>query len=207
MTTFVRQGVVPLVVVVVTMATTLRAGAGSVRLFDFTSPSAAREWQSVNDGVMGGISDGRFRITAERTLEFFGTLSLENNGGFTSVRSVPRSLGLMPGDTLIARVRGDGREYQLNLYTPVRARAFSYRSSFRTVQDQWVDVRIPLDSFVATSFGQPVGGVGPVDPSRVTSLGFLLSDKAPGPFRLEVASIEVVREPQSSSTPDSENRR
>ncbi|NBT36152.1 MAG: hypothetical protein EBT03_11585 [Betaproteobacteria bacterium] len=33
---------------------------------------------------MGGISDGRFRITPDKTLEFFGTLSLENSGGFAS---------------------------------------------------------------------------------------------------------------------------
>lgn len=195
-----------LVMVTLTMTMTLPAGAGPSRLFDFASSSAAAEWQAVNDGVMGGVSDGKFRITSERTLEFFGTLSLENNGGFTSVRSVPRSLGLMHGDTLIARVRGDGREYQLNLYTPVRTRAFSYRSSFNTVRDQWIDVRVPLDRFVATSFGQPIRGVGPIDPSRVTSLGFLLSDKAPGPFRLEVASIEVVRDAPPSSTPHAENR-
>ena len=45
-------------------------------LFDFAGPEAAQQWQVVNDGVMGGVSDGRFRITPEDTLEFFGTLSL-----------------------------------------------------------------------------------------------------------------------------------
>lgn len=60
------------------------------------------------------------------------------------------SLGLMPGDTLIARVRGDGREHQLNLQTPVTSRAFLYRSSSNSVKDQSIDVRIPLGGFVAT---------------------------------------------------------
>ena len=45
----------------------------------------------MNDGVMGGVSDGRFRVTERQTLEFYGTLSLENNGGFASVSSCPRS--------------------------------------------------------------------------------------------------------------------
>ena len=44
-------------------------------LFDFAGPEAAQQWQAVNDGVMGGVSDGRFRVTPENTLEFFGTLS------------------------------------------------------------------------------------------------------------------------------------
>jgi len=42
----------------------------------------------VNDGVMGGVPDGRFRVTERQTLECYGTLSLENNGGFASVFSV-----------------------------------------------------------------------------------------------------------------------
>jgi hypothetical protein len=46
-------------------------------LVDFAGPEAAQQWQAVNDGVMGGVSDGRFRITPENTLEFFGTLSTQ----------------------------------------------------------------------------------------------------------------------------------
>ena len=113
-------------------------------MFRFASPDAAGSWQAVNDGVMGGVSDGRFRITERQTLEFYGTLSLENNGGFTSVRSRPADLGLRAGDTLVARVRGDGREYQLNLYTSARGRAFSYRAPVQTRTGEWTEVRIPL---------------------------------------------------------------
>jgi monofunctional biosynthetic peptidoglycan transglycosylase len=149
----------------------------------------------VNDGVMGGVSDGRFRITERQTLEFYGTLSLENNGGFASVRSRPRPLGLQTGDTLVARVRGDGREYQVNLYTSERMRAFSFRAPLPTRAGEWIEVAIPLDRFVATSFGRILPAVGPVDPRSVTSLGFLLGEKAPGPFALEVEWIKVLRGP------------
>ena len=171
------------------------AQAPQVPLFAFASPDAAAAWQTVNDGVMGGVSDGRFRITERQTLEFYGTLSLENNGGFASVRSRPRSLGLQAGDTLVARVRGDGREYQLNLYTAERMRAFSYRAPVQTRTGEWIEVRVPLDRFEATSFGQVIRGAGPVDPRSVASIGFLLAEKTPGPFALEVAWINVLRGP------------
>ena len=46
-----------------------------VPLLDFAGPEAAEKWQAVNDGVMGGVSDGQFRITPDNTLAFFGTLS------------------------------------------------------------------------------------------------------------------------------------
>jgi monofunctional biosynthetic peptidoglycan transglycosylase len=171
------------------------AQSPQVPLFAFTSPDAGTAWQAVNDGVMGGVSDGQFRITDRQTLEFYGTLSLENNGGFASVRSRPRALGLQAGDTLAARVRGDGREYQLNLYTAERMTAFSYRAPVQTRSGEWIEVRIPLDRFEATSFGRLLRGAGPVDPGTVTSIGFLLAEKTPGPFALEVAWIKVLRGP------------
>ena len=62
-----------------------------VPLFAFESTEAAAGWQAVNDGVMGGVSDGRFRVTEGQTLEFYGTLSLENNGGFASDSFCPRT--------------------------------------------------------------------------------------------------------------------
>ncbi len=171
----------------------LMTQAQQLPLFGFASPDAAAEWQTVNDGVMGGVSDGRFRITERRTLEFYGTLSLENNGGFASVRSGPRALDLQTGDTLVARVRGDGRSYQFNLYTSGRTRAFSFRAPFQTRAGEWIEVAVPLDRFEATSFGQVVRGQGQVDPRSVMSIGFLLAEKTPGPFVLEVAWIKTLR--------------
>jgi monofunctional biosynthetic peptidoglycan transglycosylase len=172
------------------------AQAPQVPLFVFTSPDADAAWQTVNDGVMGGVSDGRFRITDRQTREFYGTLSLENNGGFASVRSRHRALGLQTGDMLVARVRGDGREYQLNLYTAQRMMAFSYRAPVKTRSGEWVEVAIALDRFEATSFGRVLQGAGPVDPRSVTSIGFLVAEKTPGPFALEVAWINILRGPR-----------
>ena len=101
-------------------------------LFDFSKPDAAKQWQTVNDGVMGGVSDGQVRITDQGIMEFYGTLSLENNGGFASVRSKSKPLALKDGDVIVARLRGDGREYYLNATVPTFRIAFSYRTSFKT---------------------------------------------------------------------------
>ena len=162
-------------------------------LFDFSGADAAREWQTVNDGVMGGVSEGKFTITEKKTLEFFGTLSLENNGGFASVRSKAKELGLKKGDTLVARVRGDGREYSMNLYLNKPLVAFSYRAAVPTKKDEWTEVKVPLDTFEATSFGRVVKDAGAVKPEEVNALGFLLGDKKAGAFKLEVEWVKVVR--------------
>lgn len=162
-------------------------------LVEFTGPEADERWQAVNDRVMGGVSDGRFRITDEGRLEFSGRLSLENNGGFASIRTGPADLGLRVGDTFVVRVKGDGRQYVLNLYTTSRRRAFSYRAALPTVKDQWTEVRVPLADFIPTAFGRRVQGMGPVEPSQVNAVGFMLSDKQPGPFELQVAWIKLAR--------------
>lgn len=177
----------------VLMGSLVMAQAPSIPLFDFTGADAAKQWQTINDGVMGGVSEGNFRITDKKTMEFFGTLSLANNGGFASVRSKATTLGLEKGDTLVARVRGDGREYTLNLY-PNRSRtAFSYRATVPTKKDEWTEIRVSLDEFEATSFGRVVREAGAVKPEEVSSVGFLLGDKKAGPFKMEVEWMKVER--------------
>ena len=165
----------------------LMADAQDRILFQFDNPEAAKPWQTVNDGVMGGRSNGRFKINAEKNMEFFGTLSLENNGGFASVRARGIKLGLKQGDTIVARVRGDGREYNFDLYS----QRLSFRQSFKTKQGEWMEVPLPLDNLVATWRGR-VYPNEKLNLSQVTGFGILLGDKKPGTFKLEVEWIKVV---------------
>lgn len=161
----------------------------SRELFDFSETKSGRQWRTVNDGVMGGRSVGQFKVAENGRMEFFGTLSLQNNGGFASVRSRVTKLDLQDGEAIVTRVRGDGRRYTLNLYVPRRRMAFSYRAEFQTKKDEWIEVRVPLEDFLATSFGRIVKNAGPVIPREINSVGFLLADKKAGPFKLEVDSI------------------
>ena len=175
------------------MVTTAMAEDTLIPLFDFTEADAAKQWQAVNDGVMGGVSEGKFKITEAKTMEFFGTLSLANNGGFASVRSKAKKLDLEKGDTLVVKIRGDGREYTLNLY-PNRSRtAFSYRATVPTTKDEWIEVKVRLDEFEATSFGRVVREAGAVKPEEISSVGLLLGDKKAGPFKLEIEWVRVER--------------
>jgi acetyl esterase/lipase len=187
-----------LAVLSLSLVTPALADDGGRMLFDFARPDAAQAWQPVNDGVMGGVSEGRFRITDRGTMEFFGTLSLENNGGFASVRSRRSDLGLNQDDTLLIRLKGDGREYLLNLYVPTLKIASSYRAAIPTKAGEWTEVKIPLKGCYATSFGEKVPDAGPVDAAKIDSIGFMLSDKKAGPFKLEVAWVRVVGGPDSA---------
>ncbi|MEZ6142108.1 MAG: CIA30 family protein [Zavarzinella sp.] len=178
---------------VILMRSLVMADGSPKVLFDFTGTDAAKDWQTVNDGVMGGVSEGKFKLTNQKTMEFFGTLSLENNGGFASVRSKGKKLGLEKGDTLVVKIRGDGRQYMLNLYPNKPLIAFSYRAALQTKKGEWIEIKIPLDKFEATSFGRVVKDAGAVKPEEINAIGFMLSDKKAGPFQLEIEWIKVER--------------
>jgi len=62
-------------------------------IIDFKDPAEDRQWEKVNDVVMGGLSRSRITIDGG-TAVFQGEVSLENYGGFASVRSLPRNFGL-----------------------------------------------------------------------------------------------------------------
>jgi monofunctional biosynthetic peptidoglycan transglycosylase len=175
------------------MATTAMAEDTLIPLFDFTEADPAKQWQTVNDGVMGGVSEGKFKITDAKTMEFFGTLSLANNGGFASVRTKGKKLSLEKGDTLVAKIRGDGRQFMLNLYPNRQRMAYSYRATVQTKKDEWIEVKVPLEKFEATSFGRIVKNAGLVKPEEINSLGFMLGDKKAGPFKMEIEWIKVER--------------
>lgn len=157
-------------------------------LASFDKAQAAAGWQAVNDGVMGGRSQGRFRITNEGHLEFSGTLSLENNGGFASVRSTGRKISLQSDDVVKLRVKGDGRTYAFNLYT--NGNRYSFRQTFATQKDRWVEVALPLHAFTATWRGRDFPNQK-LDPARISGVGVLLGDKQPGPFLLEIDWIKA----------------
>ena len=159
-------------------------------LFDFDKPDAIRVWRPVNDGVMGGRSSGKVKINQYKNLEFYGNLSLENNGGFASVRASDDGLSMQSGDTVVLRVRGDGRTYNFNVYTQRNMGGYSYRQSFTTVNGKWVDVELPVDKFVATWRGRSFRNEA-LNPSAIAGLGILLGDKKPGGFKLEVESIRL----------------
>jgi monofunctional biosynthetic peptidoglycan transglycosylase len=159
----------------------------------FENPSSIQNWISVNDGVMGGVSKGGFERTERKTLLFTGVLSLENNGGFASIRTESRSMDLAGASGIIVKARGDGRTYWVSLRTARQFGASSYRSSLPTAKGEFSEILIPLSDFKLEAFGQQIPG-SPLDPASIASVGFTIADKKPGPFELEIEYIKAVFE-------------
>ena len=157
-------------------------------IFDFRN---SPPWSSIDDVVMGGISRSRMEVE-DGVAVFRGVLSLENNGGFASVRSRPADHDLSGFRAISVRVRGDGHRYMLRLRTSASFDGVSYEAPFEPGDDEWTTVVIPFDAFRATYRGRLVRDYPALDPSRVKTFGIMIADKQEGPFRLEVESISAV---------------
>lgn len=158
-------------------------------LYDFTDPEAAASWMAIHDVVMGGVSTGGIESTEAGTMLFEGNVSLENNGGFASIRSRPKAWDLGAYDGIVVRLRGDGKSYKLNLKTDSTFDGIQYRVPFGTTKGEWQTLRFPFSEFRASFRGRVVPEAPELDPARIVSLGMLISDKQEGPFRLEIDRI------------------
>lgn len=184
----VRAGVGTLALAV--LLTQLPLSASEKTVASFETDESLKSWTSVNDGVMGGISKGGFQRSEQGTLLFTGELSLENNGGFASIRMKPSALGLSGMSALVVKARGDGRTYWVDLRVTDQMSASSYRAYLPTTAGEWQETRIPFADFKPQAFGRELP-VKPLNAAAVVSVGFTLADKKAGPFALEVGAVKA----------------
>lgn len=161
-------------------------------MFDFVEAGSLEGWANVNDTVMGGVSSSSSTWETGQMV-FAGDLSLDNNGGFTSVRGpIDERLGALLADArqLTVQATGDGKVYLLQLRT-IDDQLYVQR--FTTVAE--VEQTYPLDLAAFEPVGRfldPLPDAAPLDPSRVAQVVIYLLDKQDGPFRLAVRRIAAV---------------
>lgn len=161
-------------------------------VFDFGDPRRDGGFRPIDDAVMGGRSRSRAAV-AGGVLCFEGEVSLEDGGGFASIRSTPAPLDLTGADGLALRVRGDGKRYKVNLRSEDSLDGVTWQAAFETATGGWEVVLLPFSRFAPVVRGQAAPGAGPLHPGRIRTVGLLISDRQAGPFRLEVAAVAGYR--------------
>jgi monofunctional biosynthetic peptidoglycan transglycosylase len=189
-----------LIILVAALATTAQTKAedklnsshiNETVLFDFKNADQLEPWIIVNDGVMGGLSQGKITASNEQSAIFAGTVSLDNNGGFTSTRTLPQKYNLKDYAGIKLRVKGDGKNYQFRVRTNGRFDGVSYRYKFATKKNTWTVIEIPFDKFEPVFRGRILNDVEPITPSKIEQLGFLIANKRYEEFKLEIDWIKA----------------
>ena len=160
-------------------------------LFDFSDPATADQWQAIDDRVMGGVSKSQLRHLPAGHAVFEGTVSLDRNGGFASVRSRAGHSGMAGAVFCLIDVCGDNKQFKLGLRTDTAFDSVVYQASFTPVGADWQTLRLPLGLFKASFRGRAVPGAAPLEPAEIRQVGLMVADRQPGPFKLCVRQISL----------------
>ena len=161
-------------------------------LLDFTDPNAASAWHAIDDRVMGGISRSTLRHDPAGHAVFEGTVSLERNGGFASMRSSPGERGLTGAESCLIELRGDNKPFKLSLLTDDGFDSMNHQFSFTPAGPGWQTLHLPLAAFRATFRGREVAGAPTLDPAAIRQVGLMIADRQAGPFALEIRHISLI---------------
>ena len=157
-------------------------------IFDFTKNSDISSWRIVDDGVMGGRSQGSFQMNEEGNAVFSGKVSLDNYGGFSSVRYPFKEKKISSYTHVVLRIKGDGKKYQFRIKEK-RTDTHSYIGVFQTTSD-WQTITIPMNDMYPAFRGRTLQ-MANLKPNAIEEVAFLIGNKVAEEFQLEIAVISL----------------
>ena len=155
-------------------------------IFDFNKKSDLQDWIIVNDVVMGGRSSSTFELNEDGLGTFEGNISLENNGGFSSLRYRFLKKTIKQYTQVKITLRGDGKKYQFRVKSNARD-YYSYIAPFLT-SGEWQEIVIPLEDMYASFRGRILNKPNFSNDS-IEELTFLIGNKKIEKFKLLIDKI------------------
>jgi len=145
------------------------------------------KWYVVNDNVMGGLSKGNISYI-NNTLIFKGRISLENNGGFSSIKKYPKNILVNKNNKIVLTVKGDGKTYYLRVKSKIND-YYTYTIPFKTTNN-WQIITLKLADFYPTFRGRKLN-MDNFNKTTVQEIGFLIGNKKNEEFKIEISEILI----------------
>jgi hypothetical protein len=156
---------------------------------DFGNNKAGKDWQIVNDDVMGGRSQSKILLT-NNSLLFKGSVSLENNGGFASIRAPWGKYDLSKYTTMTMRCRGTARQFAVTMQNESVFYRPNFKYFFTPNPEEWQTFELQLADFKAHQMGRVTGEtIAAEQLAEIIRFGIILYDKQAGTFELEIDYI------------------
>ena len=157
-------------------------------IFNFNKESDLKDWRIVDDVVMGGRSNGQFKMTENGFGRFYGMISLDNNGGFSSVRYAFDTKSSARFSKFVLRIKGDGKIYQFRVRSQ-RNQRHSYIYKFQTT-GEWQTLEIPFAEMYASFRGYRLN-IPNFGGDQIEEIAFLIGNKKEESFDLRIAKITM----------------
>ena len=166
------------------------------RVEDFGAEAAER-WRVVNDGVMGGLSEGTLTFDGG-VATFSGTINT-NGGGFSMIRTSIFRNGATLADSLegaeYLRIRArsaNGRGYELTVQdSTTNAAVMHFADLAVTADSAWEEPLVPLTNLDARTFGTAGAALPDFELAQISTLGIILADGLDGPFSIAIDRIDA----------------
>ncbi len=170
------------------------------RVEDFGEEAADR-WRVINDGVMGGRSEGELEFGGG-VATFTGAIDT-NGGGFSMIRAAVFRNGESLADALAGaeylRVRtrsANGRGYELTVQDSTTNTALMHFADIAVTADSaWEEPLVPLANLDARVFGTDRSTLPAFDLEQISTIGIILADGLDGPFSLAIDRIDACARP------------
>ena len=160
----------------------------TVMIYAFDKNSQENDWRIVDDVVMGGDSNGKFSIDNDGHGVFEGKISLENSGGFSSVRYQFETLAVTENSRVLITLKGDGKDYQFRIKDK-SSTSYSYITTFKT-SGEWQTTEIKL-SDLYPSFRARKLELPNFESDFFEEIVFLIGNKKEENFKLVLDRIEL----------------
>lgn len=160
----------------------------TITIYDFDKNASANDWRIVDDVVMGGESNGRFSIDSEGHGVFEGKISLENNGGFSSVRYQFEKLAVKENSIVLITLKGDGKDYQFRIKDK-SSTSYSYITTFKT-SGEWQTIEFKLSDLYPSFRGRKLD-LANFESDAFEEIVFLIGNKKQENFKLILDKIEL----------------
>lgn len=142
--------------------------------------AAELDWKIINDDVMGGHSSSEYSMNNNSIL-FSGFTSLDNNGGFASIRGIlNKNLASHLSQIKIYHEK-DERDYEIILKS--KKNNYSYRHLLKTEF-------INLSDFEASYRGSKIVNYQSIVASDIESIGIIIADGKQSDFEIILNVIE-----------------
>ncbi len=160
----------------------------SMIIIDFNTKSDIQNWVVTDDVVMGGVSSGTFSLNDEGFGVFSGSISLENNGGFSLLRYQFEKIKTKGCSKIIIKLRGDGKQYQFRMKSNSEE-LHAYIVPFST-SGEWQEIEISIKTMIPTFRGRQLN-MPNFSNDYIEEIGFLIGNKKAEKFKLLIEKIEL----------------
>ena len=171
----------------VVILTIISFSLNAQNIFDFGSDVNLKNWYIVNDDVMGGFSSATITVNKSGHGVFSGKISLDNNGGFASVRHNLKNY-ISKDNTINIVLKGDKKIYQLR----IKENNYDYHSYVYnfTTSGKWEVVSINLNDMYPSYRGRKLNSQN-FNGKQINQISILISNKVVENFSLLIDKLYI----------------